>query len=163
MHIERRATFSRCKRYRYQLVRRWEGGAGRCVIVGLNPSTADAQIDDPTIRRCMCFARDWGFNELIMVNLFAYRTPHPSHLKKCDSPVGPGNRRALRRACESAKRVVVAWGVHGTYLDQAAKFSAIGRAQPLYCFGLSKNHQPLHPLYQRRDAVLKRYRQMEPQ
>jgi len=80
MEIERKASFSHCKRYRYQLLRRWEGGIGRCVIVGLNPSTADAQNDDPTIRRCMGFAQDWGFNELIMVNLFAYRTPHPLHL-----------------------------------------------------------------------------------
>ncbi|MFK7856815.1 MAG: DUF1643 domain-containing protein [Granulosicoccus sp.] len=157
MEIERKASFSRCKRYRYQLLRRWEGGHGRCVIVGLNPSTADAQVDDPTVRRCMGFAQDWGFNELLMVNLFAFRTPHPAHLKKCDSPIGPGNRRALQRACESAKRIVVAWGTHGTYRNQAVKFASIAREQPLYCFGLSKNHQPLHPLYQRRDTVLMQY------
>lgn len=159
MQIERSASFSRCHRYRYQLLRRWEGGHGRCVFIGLNPSTADVQLDDPTIRRCMNFAQDWGFNELLMVNLFAYRTPYPAILKQCDDPVGPGNRRALRRACDSAQSIVVAWGTHGTYRDQAVKFENIAAQHPLLCFGISKNHQPLHPLYQRRDAVLKQYHQ----
>lgn len=160
MNIERKASFSRCRRYRYQLKRRWEDGDGSCVFIGLNPSTADASTDDPTIRRCMGFAQNWGFNELIMVNLFAYRTPHPSLLKKCDDPVGSGNRQALRRACGSAQRIVVAWGNDGAYLDQASKFAIIWAEHTLYCFGLSKNDQPLHPLYQRREAKLVKYTQM---
>jgi len=157
MQIERKASFSRCQRYRYQLRRRWAGGEGQCVFIGLNPSTADASVDDPTIRRCMGFAQDWGFNELIMVNLFAYRTPHPAILKQCDDPVGSGNRRALRRAVDGAQRIVVAWGNHGTHLDQASRFAGIWAAHSVHCFGLSKNRQPLHPLYQRRRATLKRY------
>lgn len=159
MLIERRASFSRCQRYRYQLKRRWEGGDGRCVFIGLNPSTADVSADDPTIRRCIGFAQDWGFNELIMVNLFAYRTPHPSILKQYDDPVGAGNRRALRRACDDAQRIVVAWGNHGTHLDQASRFADIWAKYTLYCFGMSKNNQPLHPLYQRREAKLQQYSQ----
>lgn len=154
MPVIRSASFSRCGLYRYSLTRRWDTGDGRCVFIGLNPSTADGKTDDPTIRRCMRFTQDWGFNELIMVNLFAFRTPHPELLKKAQDPEGPNNRRVLRRSCRSASRIVGAWGAHGTFLGQAEKLSAVWSQYPIHCFGTTESGQPLHPLYQRADANL---------
>ena len=158
--MNRSAAISDCELYRYRLTREWDNDAAQLCIVMLNPSTADASKDDPTIRRCMRFTQDWGFNELIMVNLFAYRTPHPSVLMKSKHPVGPGNRRALHRVCDGAQRIVVAWGTHGTHLNQESRFADIWTDHTLYCFGVSKNDQPLHPLYQRREAKLKLYRRL---
>lgn len=154
MTVTRSASFSRCGLYRYSLTRRWETGVGRCVFVGLNPSTANASLDDPTIRRCMGFTQAWGFNELVMVNLFAYKTPHPALLKKANDPEGPNNRRAVQRTCRSAQCIVAAWGVHGTFMNQAERFSTIFSNQLIHCFGITKTGQPLHPLYQRADAQL---------
>jgi hypothetical protein len=157
MDVHRSASFSRCKEYRYQLKRRWEQGTGRCVFIGLNPSTANASEDDPTIRRCMGFAQDWGFSELMMVNLFAYRTPHPTILKLALDPVGRSNGRVLRRACLSADLIIAAWGIHGVYLKRADKARSLLQDLPVYCFGRAGNGQPLHPLYQRKTAALCRY------
>src|ERR1019366_833740 len=83
--------------YRYSLWRRVGESRRRVLFVMLNPSTADAIVDDPTIRRCMGFARTWGFGELEVCNLFAYRSPCPSALLRAADPVGPSNDRALRR------------------------------------------------------------------
>ena len=154
MQVIRSASFSRCGLYRYSLTRRWDTGVGRCVFIGLNPSTADAQVDDPTIRRCMGFTQNWGFNELIMINLFAFRTPHPEFLKKALDPEGPNNRRAVRRSCQSATRVVAAWGAHGTFMGQAERLSTIWSQIPVHCFGTTRSGQPLHPLYQRANAKI---------
>lgn len=158
MNVRRAASFSRCGAYRYSLTRQWNTGDGRCVFIGLNPSTSDAHVDDPTIRRCMGFTTDWGFSEMIMVNLFAYRTPHPDLLKKTLDPEGPYNRRALRKSCQAASCVVAAWGAHGTHMDQAERLARIWSKQPVYCFGTTQSGQPRHPLYQRADAKLARFR-----
>ena len=79
--MERRANFSRCRQYRYALWRQWGASADFVLIVGLNPSTADHRRDDPTIRRCIGFARDWGYSGLCVANLFAYRATYPAQLK----------------------------------------------------------------------------------
>lgn len=154
MIVIRKASFSRCKQYRYELQRIFDEGQGVCVFIGLNPSTADARMDDPTIRRCMGFARDWGYRQLRVVNLFAYRTTYPDELKRCSEPVGKGNRRAIRRACAGADCIVAAWGMHGTLHDQDRRLIHSLSDWRLECFGLTRNGRPLHPLYLRRDAVL---------
>ncbi|MFK7860675.1 MAG: DUF1643 domain-containing protein [Granulosicoccus sp.] len=156
--IKRRAGFSRCKSYRYWLYREFEHGSGHCVFIGLNPSTGDASSDDPTIRRCMGFAHDWGYRQLTVVNLFAYRTPSPSMLKCVPVPEGPGNRAALRKACREADNIVAAWGTHGLYLNQAHRLAKLWAPYALNCIGQTKNLQPVHPLYQPKTASLKPYR-----
>ena len=161
MHILRSASFSRCGSYRYSLTRKWEAGTGRCVFIGLNPSTANGSVDDPTIRRCMGFTQTWGFNELVMINLFAYKTPHPELLKQANDPEGPNNRRVVRKHCLCAQRIVLAWGVHGTFNNQAKRFSKLFVNQDVHCFGITKSGQPLHPLYQRADAQLVPYTEFE--
>ncbi|MFG0274726.1 MAG: DUF1643 domain-containing protein, partial [Phycisphaerales bacterium] len=91
------ARFDASRRYRYSLRRRWGAGAPCCFVM-LNPSAADESYDDPTIRRCLGFARSWGYPALEVVNLFAWRTHEPRRLLETADPVGPGNDDAVRRA-----------------------------------------------------------------
>lgn len=154
MLVTRKASFSRCGQYRYQLLRQFDTGTDRCVFIGLNPSIASAHKDDPTIRRCMGFAHRWGYAELVVVNLFAYRTPYPAQLKAAPDPIGPRNTQTIKRVCQSAQCIVAAWGAQGTFLGQARKLERIWADRPVYCFGLTQSKQPLHPLYQKNDAEL---------
>lgn len=105
------AEFSPCRRWRYQLWREWQAGP-RCVFIGLNPSTADEAEDDPTIRKCIGFAKRWGFGSLTMLNLFGHRSTDPAGLLTVPDPGGPGNRDAMQLAIDRASRVVLAWGSH---------------------------------------------------
>lgn len=143
--MKRSAVISRDGKYRYALRRIWDPRKPAVLFVGLNPSTADHRVDDRTIRRCIGFAQAWGFGQLFVANLFAYRTPFPSALRNVDNPVGPYNDRWLRRLANEAKVVVAAWGNHGSYLgrDRDA-LPLLGRPM---CLAMSKRGQPKHPLY----------------
>ena len=129
--MQRSADFSPCGRYRYALHRAWTSGGkvparrDRVLIVALNPSTADAQQDDPTIRRCIAFAQAWGFRALCVANLFAWRATRPDDLKAAIDPVGPDNDAWLRRESRRAALVVAAWGVHGVHLGRDAQVRAL--------------------------------------
>ncbi len=139
------ARFSRCRNYRYSLSRRWAEGHGRVLFIGLNPSRADHRRDDPTVRRCVGFASDWGYREMELVNLFAYRSPQPAQLKRAADPVGSNNDRWIRRASARADRVVACWGTHGEFGDRASQ--VLRELSDLYCLRVTKNLQPAHPLY----------------
>jgi hypothetical protein len=139
------AVFSTCGRYRYVLRRAWNPRRPAVLFVGLNPSTADASSDDPTIRRCVGFARDWNFGQLIMANLFAYRATQPRLLSQVDDPIGPHNDQWLGRLTRQADLIVAAWGVHGNLLDRDAE--VLGRLPKVHCLGLTQRGQPRHPLY----------------
>ena len=96
--------------YRYRLERHWCGGDGLCAFIMLNPSTADERDDDPTIRRCIGFARRWGYDGLLVANLFARRATDPKELFAARNPVGgPANRDALRRVIDEAALILCAW------------------------------------------------------
>lgn len=148
--IVRGATFSDDGLYRWRLWRTFGPGT-RVVFVGLNPSTADASVDDPTIRRCMGFARRWGHGRVDVVNLFAYRATHPEDLMAADAPVGDGNLDAVREAVRGAEAVVACWGHLGGFRDQDR---VIGRILPAHttCLGRTKAGHPRHPLYLRKDT-----------
>ena len=105
------AVFSACGRWRYRLTRQWNSGP-QVVFIGLNPSTADAMLDDPTIRRCMDFARRWGFHGLTMINAFAFRSTDPRQLLATPDPIGPQNNRIIRNTCRNAPLIIAAWGNH---------------------------------------------------
>lgn len=126
----------------------------------LNPSTADATLDDPTIRRCRGFAKGWGMGGLVVVNLFAFRATSPAALKSSADPVGPENDDAIHDAVVGSRAVVAAWGVHGRLLGRADQvlglLREIGR-EPM-CLGVTKDGYPRHPLYVRRDARLAAFR-----
>lgn len=138
--------------YRYWLSRRLTPGERTVLFVGLNPSTADATQDDPTIRRCVGYARDWGFDWLLMGNIYAWRSTDPKKLKLVDEPVGPGNQDALKWMAQQAELVIAAWGkqrltCYGYTLSKWVLSLPICRA-----LGFNQDGTPVHPLYQPKNA-----------
>lgn len=124
-------------------------------FVLLNPNRADAELNDPTIRRCLGFAKAWGYGGLEVVNLFAFRAKAPQLLKQAIDPIGQENNRYLITLPERVDTIVFAWGNWGTLWgrDRAA-IHLFSEQQPLYCFGITKTGQPRHPLYLKRDEPL---------
>lgn len=131
--------------YRYSLTREL-GGNTTCTFVMLNPSTADAEQDDPTIRRCIGFARDWGYGRLKVVNLYAYRATKPDDLWLADDPVGPENDHAISLAFGGSDLIVAAWGCHARD-DRLRAFWVSFGGWRIHALGLTKDCAPRHPLY----------------
>ncbi|MBT8114025.1 MAG: DUF1643 domain-containing protein [Arenicella sp.] len=127
------------------LWRNFSAGEGVLLIVGLNPSTADENTNDPTIRRCINFARDWGFRTLLVGNLFSYRATRPEDLRKSDSPVVPENDLWLMQASKMANLTLAAWGNNGLWKTRHRDVAQI--LQSPKCLGLTKTGAPRHPLY----------------
>lgn len=152
--VRKSARLSGCGAYRFCLSRVWDDRAAPVCWVMLNPSTADAEFDDPTIRRCIAFARQWGAGAIQVVNLFALRSTNPAHLKTHADPVGPGNDDEIlwNAAGVHGTRplaVVAAWGVHGSYRDRGDEVAAMLDAAgvELSCLGVTRAGHPRHPLY----------------
>ncbi len=145
------ADFSDCMTYRYRLYRIW-GNDPMMAVIGLNPSTADATEDDPTIRRCVGFARRENFGGLIMGNLYALRSTDPKKLKEVSDPVGPQNIRWLYRITQEANLVIAAWG--GSVPDLVHANWVRYNFGKLFCLGRTKSGQPKHPLYLKADTPL---------
>jgi hypothetical protein len=163
-----RAWFDDSRRYRYRLERDFQPGMLSAVtpvsrtvtFIMLNPSTADALKNDPSVARCSAFAKRWGYARLIVVNLFALRSTDPRALR-CDAdPVGPKNDLAIKQANLDSLLTIAAWGVHGVErnrrdidviraLDDAGRF--------LHCLGRTKDGHPKHPLYLRGDVLPERF------
>lgn len=165
---DRGAIVSACGGYRYYLWRTVASGPRRVVFVMLNPSTADALVDDPTIRKCWGFTERWDFDRFDVVNLFAYRATKPKTLEAAwhngQNIVGPENGTWLRHAVHNAHLVVFAWGgsvpkvghlesrVIGALLDVAGPTSnSVGSSAnragiPVMCLGYTQDGQPRHPL-----------------
>jgi len=142
--MHRSAMLSTDRRYRYTLWRLW-GPGGYAAFIGLNPSTADETSDDPTIRRCIGFARAWGFGGLCMLNLFAFRATQPADMKRTADPVGELNDVTLAELAGSAGVVVAAWGANGTHRGRDAQVRAM--LPRLHYLRLTKDGHPGHPLY----------------
>jgi hypothetical protein len=147
------AILSPCGLYRYHLSRtlREEPGA-RVLFVMLNPSTADATVDDPTIRRCIGFAEREGGSVLEVVNLYGLRSPEPKALRAAPDPVGPDNDKHLRLALQFADVVICGWGANEGPIRGRSRVVAdlaldLGRT-PM-CLGTTKSGAPRHPLYVR--------------
>jgi hypothetical protein len=154
--IVRGAELSEDGVYRYELTRRWST-APRDVWIMLNPSTADADLDDPTIRRCIGFSRRWGAGAISVVNLFALRAVDPNALRRHPDPIGPDNDTAIARAVQVARgtggRVIAAWGTHVMTVHRARRVRPL-IGEPLLALGLTRGRHPRHPLYVRGDAQL---------
>lgn len=146
--MSRGAVLSDCGTYRYELTRRWNCTQGRVGWVMLNPSTADSEVDDPTIRRCVAFARAWGYGGIVVRNLFALRATDPRELRSHPEPVGQFNDQYLKR-CSDDALTVAAWGAYGGLNDRAAAAVAVLRfyGTNLHHLGLTKGGHPRHPLY----------------
>lgn len=131
----------------------WDRGHPYLNVIGLNPSTADETLDDPTVRRCIGFAQRWGFGGLWVTNLFAIRSKDPSaiqdtHEAGCD-PIGPENDIRIVGAAQPAGKVVLAWGVHGCYLERSDQVIRLlhNRGVKMAAFGYTQAGHPKHPLY----------------
>jgi hypothetical protein len=158
------AEFSDCGHYRYVLWRRWawEGYASQVMFIGLNPSTADAENDDPTIRRCIGFAKAWGYSGLLMMNAYAFRATKPANMWKgrhtddspvvTSDPVGPGNDEAFGYRRTQAGLYIAAWGAHCEPERELQVCRAIGTT--IHCLGRTKDGRPRHPLYLKADTEL---------
>jgi hypothetical protein len=138
--------------FRYLLTRMWDAALPTMVWVMLNPSTADAMVDDPTILTCIDFARRNGFGSITVVNLFAFRSPHPEVMLAAADPVGPENDRhihaELLSAAHSHGMIVAAWGTGGAHLDRDLEVvqAVEGHGLEMMCFGKTKDGHPKHPL-----------------
>lgn len=150
------ALLSEDRVYRYSLSRIWDESKPYVLFVGLNPSMADENEDDPTIRRCIDYAKSWGYGGLKMANLFAYRATLPSDLKKAEEPIGTDNNTHIKDMSSNAAVTVVAWSNDGTYLERDKKVLSLIN-NPM-CLNINKSGQPSHPLYQKKDLKLKPYK-----
>lgn len=143
--------------YRYTLDRVWNAHLPTAVFVMLNPSTADADEDDPTIRRCIAFAKREGCGGLTVVNLYALRSTDPAALRTHLAPIGSKNAMwTCAVLCNDPRLVIVAWGADPSAVDRAryaAHTIAAHGLQPM-CLGLTKSGAPRHPLYVRADQPL---------
>ncbi len=144
--------------YRYLLWREWDSFNKTVAFIMLNPSRADAEINDPTITRCIKFSQSWGYGRLEVVNLFAYRTPKPSLLKQATQPIGKDNDRYIVEAVKRSDRVILAWGNHGTWQQQDLYvLQLLKNHNHLYSLGMTKKGCPRHPLYLRSNTQPQTY------
>jgi hypothetical protein len=171
------ALFDTDRKYRYYLWRTWDPSCTKLIFIMLNPSTADSYVDDPTIRRCIGFAKRDGFGGIGVLNLFAYRTSNPDMLTEVDDPKGPMNKFYIETLLGLEQKgkpfhlpgptFVAAWGTwwhtnqkkkSGVPLPRLAVESFAHKAHvPLHCLGKTKDLQPRHPLYVKADQPLEVY------
>lgn len=143
------AIISQCQKYRYELGRDFvENPSNTAIFCMLNPSTADAMIDDPTIRRCIQFSKDNGYDSLKVVNLYAYRSPTPKSLWTIDDPIGAENDEHLKNLFSFNKKIICAWGGNAK-MDRVIKVCNMLNllSVEMFCLGITKSGMPKHPLY----------------
>lgn len=151
--------FSACRRWRYEVARIWDPQAPRVAMVMLNPSTTDAVRVDPTVRRCLGFARAWGAGALSVTNCFAWRSPDPRVLRHVADPVGRDDDRFVIAAARAADLVVAAWGVGGELRGRGAEVQRLlaDADVAVSVLGLTRDGHPAHPLYLPATAVPRRW------
>lgn len=161
--IERDACISACGHYRWSLSREWDWQKPWLGWIMLNPSTADASTDDPTIRRCMRFAIDWGYGGIAVRNLFAFRATDPDELLRAVNPVGDQNNAAILDLWDVCPKVVAAWGAFPQAAPRAAEVcrAIAGHGFQLHCLGVTKSGAPVHPLYIPSDRTAVEYSREE--
>ena len=148
--MKRDAEFSSCGSYRYSLSRVWDESLPAVLFIMLNPSSADGTKDDPSIRRCISYAKDWGFGSLFVGNLFALKSTKPTGLLESTNPEGPENLKYLLKLSSHCKMIVCAWG-NGPTLKKLSANSPKNLNRKLHCLKLSLDGIPCHPLYLPKD------------
>lgn len=150
--------------YRYSLTRCWDEKRGKVVFVLLNPSVADKFIDDNTVKKCIGFAKLWGYGSLEIVNLFAFRAMNPQDLKSANEPIGAENNRYILDAVKSAQLVVVGWGnncsmwgKHHQNSQRSHQVLALLRDHNPHFLAMTKKGHPKHPLYVEYETKLNCY------
>jgi hypothetical protein len=154
------ACFSDDRKYRYLLHRRLGNGTQTCIFIMLNPSTADEEKDDATIRRCKSFAIREGCANLYVVNLFAVCATNPAEMMAADDPVGPHNKDYISKILytEHPSLVICAWGSHGGFMEQDQEVMGWIEDYAPRCFGVTAQGFPRHPLYLPKNALLHPYK-----
>jgi hypothetical protein len=154
------AVLSDCGRYRFRLTRDLGDEPKTCCFIMLNPSTADHAVNDPTIVRCMGYAKAWGCGALHVVNLFAWRTPDPDALKAAlrdprnlDIEGATHNRHFVAHSALDARGtkgpVVCGWGIDGSLKNADVRMMKWLREHYINptALKLTKDGYPNHPLY----------------
>ena len=156
-YLEKNAVISECRTYRYTLSRVWDTNFPKLGIVMLNPSRADALKDDPTIRRCVGFAKRWKFGSLVVVNVYSARLTNPEYLQIIGEPIGPETERYFKESLTDAEMVLLAWGsnIKGNQAAHAIQWlqEVNTNGKRFVHLGLTKDGQPKHPLYIKSDTV----------
>lgn len=142
----RSASFDQRRVYRYELWRRWSDGQRYVNFICLNPSTADENTDDPTVRKCVKFAKSWGFDALCITNLFAFRSTDSKAMMKALDPVGLGNNRHILNVAQDAALIVCAWSRNGAFMGRGSKVRQLIRKFDPHYLRITLG-QPWHPLY----------------
>lgn len=157
---ERDAVISDCGQYRYLLRRTWDYAKPRALFVMLNPSTADAQIDDATIRSCIRLCSGMGYGSFEVVNLFAWRATDPKELDRCREPIGDRNDGIIESAVGRCDIVICAWGAAKIARTRARWVCETIRSMrpAIFCLGKTKDGAPKHPLYIKSGTALEVYR-----
>ena len=150
--MEKGAIFDDERKYRYVLTRSWDLNKSSVLFIMLNPSTADEKDDDPTIRRCISFAKDWGYGSLSVANLYAYRTKDPKELKLIFNSIGEDNNYWLHTCAYTSNLIVAAWGSHDFARYRVESVLQLLNEHKIYCLGITKRGFPKHPLYLKKDT-----------
>lgn len=144
------AVFNATRTHRYSLMRAWDDTGASILWVMLNPSTADENKLDPTLRRCRNFSREWGYGSFYVANIYAFRATNPAELFKAENPIGENNDEWIRRLAARCQTVVAGWGSHPMVKnsDRAKRvLEMLAKFRSIYCLGTTQDGFPRHPLY----------------
>ncbi len=143
-------VFSPCRTWRYTLYRRVGESDRMVMFLCLNPSTADEEVNDPTVTRCINYAKRWGYGHFYMMNLFAFRATDPRVMKAFKGdPVGPQNDFWLTVMANRADLIVAGWGTHGAF--KGRDLAVRGLMPKMHCLKITQGGHPSHPLYLKAD------------
>lgn len=145
------AVFSPDRVHRYGLWRIWDDDLPKVLFIGLNPSTADEFKNDPTIRRCIGYAKDWGYGGYIMGNIFGFRATDPKVMKAAKDPIGPKNNEWLLKLHNEADLTIGAWGNHGEFMNRGKDI--VNLIPNLKCLKITGKGYPSHPLYLKKSLI----------
>lgn len=156
--MKKDAIFSKCRKYRYVLRRIWDESKPYAMFICLNPSTADETKDDPTVRRCINYSKDWGYGGFVMMNLFAFRATDPKVMKAYPLSIGPNNTYWIEEMAKDAGIIIAAWGVHGAFKARSTAVLTLPALKgKIHYLELTKSNQPKHPLYLKKNLKPKLY------
>ena len=149
--METDAILSEDRKYRYVLSRIWDKSKPTVMFIGLNPSTADETQNDPTVNKCINFAKSWGYGGIYMLNLFAFRATQPEDMFKSENPIGKENNEYIKKYSKICDKVICAWGNDGNYKNRSKE--VLEMLDNIYYIKLNKTGEPAHPLYLKSDLI----------
>ncbi|MGN7300360.1 DUF1643 domain-containing protein [Ferdinandcohnia sp. SAFN-114] len=147
--MKRRAIFDPSRTYRYSMSRIWDESKKKIVFIMLNPSIANETADDNTTKKCITFAKKFGYGSLEIINLFAYVATDYNELKNLSREVAIGKENIdyIIRAVNSADKIVAAWGENGTIHQRNKDIENLLRGYDIDCLKVTARGFPSHPLF----------------